>query len=141
MVNIIESAFGGAAGLARIASIASALALLGAPAPSTAHVESLYCAPMGGPHDRIASAGGSWLELTPDQLAFARGVWATMPAAHGRLPLGHSAFLSRGGNEPADSIYFIDDDMICARMFISRGLSERLIDVGAGLIVHGGDAS
>jgi len=119
---------------------AGALALA-APQASSAHVEGLYCASVAGPHDRIIGAGGSWTALTPDQLEFARGLWASMPASHARLPLGHAAFLSRGGNEPADSVYFIDDGMICARMFVSRGLAERIVDVGAGLITHSGDAS
>ncbi|MGA2043157.1 MAG: hypothetical protein ABSG83_07260 [Roseiarcus sp.] len=119
---------------------ASALAL-DAPQASPAHVEGLYCASVAGPHDRIVGAGGSWTALTADQLEFARGLWASMQASHGRLPLGHAAFLSRGGNEPADSVYFIDDGMICARMFVSRGLAERIVDVGAGLITHSGDAS
>jgi hypothetical protein len=128
----------------RSASLALLFALVlapGAPRTASAHVEGLYCAPMAGPHDRIIGAGGSWIALTPAQLEFARGVWASMPASHGRLPLGHTAFLSRGGGEPADSVYFIDDDMICARMFVSRGLAERIVDVGAGLITHSGDAS
>ncbi len=81
------------------------------------------------------------MELTADQLEFARGIWASMPAAHARLPLGHRAFLSRGGAEPADSVYFVDDDSICGRMFVSRGLAEQILDVGAGKIAHSGDSS
>ncbi len=127
------------ASLARL--LAAFVLALAAPRPVWAHVDGLYCAPMAGPHDRITGAGGSWVALTPAQLEFARGVWASMPASHGRLPLGHAAFLSRGGGEPADSVYFIDDEMICARMFVSRGLAERIVDVGAGLITHSGDAS
>jgi hypothetical protein len=132
---------GAVAGLAQIAAVAGAFALLAAPGSSSARVAGLYCAPMAGPHDRITRAGGSWVELTPDQLEFARGVWATMPAAHARLPLGHKAFLSKGGNEPADSVYFVDDDAICARMFVSRGLAEQIVEVGAGMITHSGDSS
>jgi hypothetical protein len=131
----------GGAGPARIAGVVAVLALAAAPRISSARVEGLYCAPMAGPHDRISRAGGSWVELTPDQVEFARGIWATMPAAHGRLPLGRKAFLSRGGAELADSVYFVDDDMICGRMFVSRGLADRIVEVGAGLIMHSGDSS
>ena len=121
--------------------LAFAVILGSALSPASARVESLYCAPMAGPHDRIVSAGGSWVELTFDQLQFARGIWASMPASHARLPLGHRAFLSRGGAEPADSVYFVDEDSICGRMFVSRGLEEQLLAVGAGKIEHSGDSS
>jgi hypothetical protein len=129
------------AGFGPIAYLGVAMSIIAAPAPASARVEGLYCAPMAGPHDRITSAGGSWVELNADQLEFARGVWASMPAAHARLPLGHRAFLSRGGAEPADSVYFVDDEDICARMFVSRGLAERIVEVGAGTIMHSGDSS
>jgi hypothetical protein len=132
---------GGVAGLARNAGVLGAIAFIAAGAPAAARVDSLYCAPIAGPHDRIVSAGGTWVELTADQLEFARGIWASMPAAHARLPLGHRAFLSRGGAEPADSVYFVDDDSICGRMFVSRGLAEQILDVGAGKIAHSGDSS
>lgn len=142
MANKLPPRFGGRApSLARIALLMGLAAAIAAPRSSSARVSGLYCAPMAGPHDRITSAGGSWIELTPDQFAFVRGVWATVPESHGMLPLGRKAFLSRGGNEPADSIYFIDEEMICARMFVSQGLAQRIIDVGAGLIPHSGDAS
>ena len=121
--------------------LAFAVILGSALSPASARVESLYCAPMAGPHDRIVSAGGSWVELTFDQLQFARGIWASMPASHARLPLGHRAFLSRGGAELADSVYFVDEDSICGRMFVSRGLEEQLLAVGAGKIEHSGDSS
>ena len=122
---------------------AAALAVIlgSALSPASARVDSLYCAPMAGPHDRIVNAGGSWVELTYDQLEFARGIWASMPAAHARLPLGHRAFLSRGGAEPADSIYFVDEDSICGRMFVSLDLEEQILAVGAGKIEHSGDSS
>jgi hypothetical protein len=122
---------------------AAALAVIlgSALSPASARVDSLYCAPMAGPHDRIVNAGGSWVELTFDQLQFARGIWASMPAAHARLPLGHRAFLSRGGAEPADSVYFVDEDSICGRMFVSFGLEEQILAVGAGKIEHSGDSS
>lgn len=141
MVKSTRSRVRGAAALGRIASLAAAIGLIGVPLPASARIEGLFCAPMAGPHERITSAGGSWVELTPDQLEFARGVWASMPAAHARLPLGHRAFLSRGGAEPADSVYFVDEDEICARMFVSRGLAERIVEVGAGAIMHTGDSS
>jgi hypothetical protein len=128
-------------GLARTAAILGAVVLSAPLSPVSARVDSLYCAPMAGPHDRIVNAGGSWVELTPDQLQFARGIWASMPAAHARLPLGHQAFLSRGGAEPADSVYFVDDESICGRMFVSRGLEEQILAVGAGKIEHGDDSS
>jgi hypothetical protein len=122
---------------------AAALAVIlgSALSPASARVDSLYCAPMAGPHDRIVNAGGSWVELTFDQLQFARGIWASMPAAHARLPLGHRAFLSRGGAEPADSVYFVDEDSICGRMFVSLDLEEQILAVGAGKIEHSGDSS
>ena len=125
----------------KLGGVALAAILGSALSPASARVDSLYCAPMAGPHDRIVNAGGSWLELSADQLQFARGIWASMPASHARLPLGHRAFLSRGGAEPADSVYFVDEDSICGRMFVSHGLEEQILAVGAGKIEHSGDAS
>lgn len=106
--------------------------------------EVATCELFSGPKARIEAGGGTVVELDKEQLNFARGIWVNTEGTHSDLPAGDKAYWAHGGFErdgkpsQLDSVYFVDGDQVCARMWVSAKFAPTILFIGAGDVVHVG---
>src|ERR1700734_2818651 len=121
-----------------IRSLALAGALAGLP-QIVAAAESSECVDVSGPKKAIEAHNGKWIQLTPDQWEFLRGIYAMNPVTPPGLPYGDKAALAKVDGNSGGLVFFIDGDKACTPMPVPDKLLAMMDDVATAKIIHEGD--
>ena len=117
----------------------AALAALFAALPVAAHAsDAVRCVDVSVPKKVVESQKGRWIELTPEQWEFLRGIYAMNPSTPPGLPFGDKAALARVDGNDAGLVFFLDGDRACTPMEAPKELLALLNDVAAAKISHEG---
>ena len=117
----------------------ASLALIGALAvlPQVAFAEtSSRCVDVSVPKDAIMARNGRWIELTPEQWQFMRGIYAMNPQTPAGLPYGDKAVLAQVEGNNGGMVFFIDGNKACTPMPIPVELITMMRDVATDTINH-----
>ena len=120
-----------------IRSLALAGALAALP-QIVAAAESGQCVDVSVPKHAIEARNGKWIQLTPDQWEFLRGIYAMNPLTPPGLPYGDKAALARVDGNPGGLVFFIDGDKACTPMPVPDKLLAMMDDVATAKINHEG---
>jgi hypothetical protein len=118
------------------------LALAGALAVSpqiVAAAESAQCVDVSVPKHAIEARNGKWIQLTPEQWEFLRGIYAMNPLTPPGLPYGDKAALAKVDGNDGGLIFFIDGDKACTPMPVPDKLLAMMDDVATAKINHEGN--
>src|SRR5580700_2738333 len=94
----------------RSLALAGALAIL---PQIVAAAESGQCVDVSVPKHAIEARNGKWIQLTPDQWQFLRGIYAMNPLTPPGLPYGDKAALATIKGHPGGVVFFIDGNKAC----------------------------
>ena len=83
------------------------------------------CVDIAVPKDAVMARHGNWMELTPEQWQFLRGVYVLDPQTPPGLPYGDKAVLAQIDGRPGGLVLFIDGDKACTPIADSRRASFR----------------
>ena len=100
--------------------------------------ETGQCVDISVPKQAVAAHNGKWIELTPDQWQFLRGIYAMNPLTPPGLPYGDRAALARVDGNSGGLIFFIDGDKACTPMPVPDTLLGMMDDVATAKINHEG---
>ena len=100
--------------------------------------ENGQCVSVSVPKQAIEARNGKWIELTPDQWEFLRGIYAMNPLTPPGLPFGDKAALARVDGNAGGLIFFIDGDKACTPMPVPDTLLSMMDDVATAKINHEG---
>ena len=120
-----------------IRSLALAGALAALP-QVVAAAESAQCVDVSVPKHAIEARNGKWIQLTPEQWEFLRGIYAMNPLTPPGLPYGDKAALARVDGNSGGLIFFIDGDKACTPMPVPDKLLAMMDDVATAKINHEG---
>ena len=81
------------------------------------------CIDVSVPKQAIAAHNGKWIELTPEQWQFLRGIYAMNPETPAGLPYGDKAVLAQVEGNSGGLVFFIDGDKACTPMPVPRELA------------------
>ena len=81
---------------------------------------------------------GKWIELTPAQWQFLRGVYVLNPETPAGLPYGDKAVLAQLDNGAGGLVFFIDGDKACTPMRAPPELVTLMEEVATAKINHVG---
>jgi hypothetical protein len=109
-------------------SIAPALAA-GAPPPSR-------CVDVSTLKEVMAANAVRWIQLTPEQWQFMRGIYAMNPQTPPGLPYGDKAVLAQLDGNNGGMIFFIDGGRACTPMPVPAELVTMMRDVATGEVPH-----
>ena len=116
------------------------LAFLGAvavlPQIAFAADNSSRCVDVSVPKNAITAHNGRWIELTPEQWQFMRGIYAMNPQTPAGLPYGDKAVLAQVDGNNGGMVFFIDGDKACTPMPIPVELISMMRDVATDTINH-----
>jgi hypothetical protein len=116
-----------------------ALAALLAIAPQLAFAaEPGQCVDVSVPKHAIEARNGKWIQLTPEQWEFLRGIYAMNPLTPPGLPYGDKAALAKVDGNDGGLIFFIDGDKACTPMPVPKTLLSMMDDVATAKINHEG---
>jgi hypothetical protein len=118
-------------------SLALAVAVAAAPHFALAG-EPGQCVDISVPKKAIEARNGKWIELTPDQWQFLRGIYAMNPLTPPGLPYGDKAALAKVEGNSGGLIFFIDGDRACTPMPVPETLLSMMDDVATAKINHEG---
>ena len=119
----------------RSLALAGALTLL----PQTIFAaETGNCVDISVPKHAIEARNGRWIELTPDQWQFLRGIYAMNPLTPPGLPYGDKAALAKVEGNTGGLVFFIDGDRACTPMPVPDALLTMMDDVATAKISHEG---
>ena len=119
----------------RLLALAAALAIL----PRVAFAgETGQCVDISVPKAAIETHHGKWIELTPEQWEFLRGIYAMNPETPPGLPYGDKAALAKVDGNSGGLIFFIDGDKACTPMPVPDTLLSMIDDVATAKINHEG---
>jgi hypothetical protein len=119
----------------RSLALAAALAIL----PQLAYAgETSQCVDVSVPKQAIEAHHGKWIELTPDQWQFLRGIYAMNPLTPPGLPYGDKAALAKVDGNSGGLVFFIDGDKACTPMPVPQTLLSMMDDVATAKISHEG---
>ena len=119
----------------RILALAAALATL----PQLALAgETSHCVDISVPKKAIEAHNGKWIELTPEQWEFLRGIYAMNPLTPPGLPYGDKAALAKVDGDSGGLVFFIDGDKACTPMPVPDKLLSMMDDVATAKINHEG---
>jgi hypothetical protein len=119
----------------RSLALAGALAVL----PQMAFAaETGQCVDVSVPKHAIEARNGKWIELTPDQWQFLRGIYAMNPLTPPGLPYGDKAALATIEGNSGGLIFFIDGERACTPMSVPESLLSMMDDVATAKINHEG---
>jgi len=119
----------------RILAAAGALMVL----PLAAHAEEkARCVDVSVPKKAVAEHNGKWIQLTPDQWQFLRGIYAMNPLTPPGLPYGDKAALATISGKSGGMIFFLDGDLACTPMVAPDTLLGMMDDVATAKINHEG---
>jgi len=96
------------------------------------------CVDVSVPKQLIEARNGKWIELTPDQWQFLRGIYAMNPTTPPGLPYGDKAALAKIDGGAGGLVFFIDGDKACTPMTIPDSLLAMMDDVATAKISHEG---
>ena len=96
------------------------------------------CVDISVPKQAIEAHKGKWIELTPEQWEFLRGIYAMNPLTPPGLPYGDKAALARVEGNTGGLVFFIDGDKACTPMAIPDALLTMIDDVATAKISHEG---
>jgi hypothetical protein len=120
----------------RILALAGALMVL----PALAHAaDAAKCVDISVSKQAVEARNGKWIELTPDQWQFLRGIYAMNPLTPPGLPYGDKAALATIDGNNGGLVFFIDGDRACTPMPVPKELLAMMDDVATAKIVHEGD--
>jgi hypothetical protein len=94
------------------------------------------CVNISVPKDAIMARKGRWIELTPEQWQFLRGVYVVNPETPPGLPYGDKAVLAEVDGNAGGLVFFIDGDKACTPMPIPHELLAMMHDVATDTISH-----
>jgi hypothetical protein len=100
--------------------------------------DAAHCVDVSVPKKAVEANSGKWIELTPDQWQFLRGIYAMNPLTPPGLPYGDKAALARVDGNPGGLVFFIDGDRACTPMPVPKELLVMMDDVGTAKITHEG---
>ena len=108
--------------------------------PQMANADSFanVCVDASAPKQVIAARNGKWIELTPEQWQFLRGVYVMNPQTPAGLPYGDKAVLAQVENYPDGLVFFIDGDKACTPMRAPPELLALMQEVATAKINHVG---
>ncbi len=120
-------------------SLAVAAALLVVP-PKALAGENVAgrCVDVTVPRNAIMARNGKWIELTPEQWQFLRGVAVLNPETPPGLPYGDKAVLAQLENVAGGLVFFIDGDKACTPMRAPPALLTLMEEVATAKINHEG---
>jgi hypothetical protein len=120
----------------RVLALAGALMVL----PALAHAaDAAKCVDISVSKKAVEARNGKWIELTPDQWQFLRGIYAMNPLTPPGLPYGDKAALATVDGNNGGLVFFIDGDRACTPMPVPKELLVMMDDVATAKIVHEGD--
>jgi hypothetical protein len=76
-----------------------------------------HCVDVSVPRNEVVARNGKWIELTPDQWQFLRGVYAMDSESAPELPYGDKAALAQIAGNSDGLVFFIDGDKACTPMW------------------------
>jgi hypothetical protein len=94
------------------------------------------CVDISVPKGAIAARNGKWIELTPEQWQFLRGIYAMNPETPAGLPYGDKAVLAQVEGNTGGLVFFIDGDKACTPMPVPHELLAMMHDVATQTINH-----
>lgn len=97
---------------------------------------SSRCVDVSVPKDAITARNGKWIELTPEQWQFMRGIYAMNPETPAGLPYGDKAVLAQVDGNKGGMVFFIDGNKACTPMPIPVELIAMMQDVATDTINH-----
>ena len=97
---------------------------------------SSLCMDVSVSKEAITSRNGQWIELTPEQWQFLRGIYAMNPNTPPGLPFGDKAALAQVDGDSGGLVFFIDGDKACTPMAIPHALIAMVKDVAMDNIAH-----
>jgi hypothetical protein len=97
---------------------------------------SARCVDVSVPKDAITARNGKWIELTPQQWEFMRGIYAMNPQTPAGLPYGDKAVLAEVDGNNGGMVFFIDGNKACTPMPIPVELIAMMQDVATDTISH-----
>ena len=116
-------------------AIVGALTVLPQTAFAAENVPSL-CIDISVPKGAIAARNGKWIELTPEQWQFLRGIYAMNPETPAGLPYGDKAVLAQVEGNTGGLVFFIDGNKACTPMPVPHELLAMMHDVATATINH-----
>ncbi len=96
------------------------------------------CVDVSEPKAAIEKLHGKWIELTPEQWEFLRGIYAMNPLTPPGLPFGDKAALAKVDGRKEGLVFFIDGDRACTPMAAPEALLALMDDVATAKITHEG---
>jgi hypothetical protein len=96
------------------------------------------CIDISLPRQEVIARHGKWIELTPDQWQFLRGIYAMNPETPPGLPYGDKAVLAQIEGKTDGLVFFIDGDKACTPMRAPPELLVLMQEVATGGIIHQG---
>ena len=96
------------------------------------------CVDIAVPKDAVMARHGNWMELTPEQWQFLRGVYVVNPQTPPGLPYGDKAALAEVDGNPGALVFFIDGNKACTPMLVPHELLAMMQDVATDKIGHDG---
>jgi hypothetical protein len=120
----------------RYLALAGALIVL--PHVVYASDEVSRCVDLSVPKKAIEARNGKWIELTPEQWQFLRGIYAMNPLTPPGLPYGDKAVLAKVDGNSGGLVFFIDGDKACTPMPVPDTLLSMMDDVATAKITHEG---
>ena len=119
----------------RSVAVATVLAVL----PVVAFADDLTrCVDVSVPKKAVEAEKGTWIELTPEQWEFLRGIYAMNPTTPPGLPFGDKAALAKIDGRDSGLVFFLDGDRACTPMTAPKELLALLDDVATAKIAHEG---
>jgi len=100
--------------------------------------EAARCVDVSVPKKAVEAQNGKWIELTPDQWQFLRGIYAMNPLTPPGLPYGDKAALAKVDGKKDGLVFFIDGDRACTPMAAPEALLTLMDDVATAKITHEG---
>src|SRR5208282_2296436 len=100
--------------------------------------DAARCVDVSAPKAAVEKMHGKWIELTPDQWQFLRGIYAMNPLTPPGLPYGDKAALARVDGKQEGLVFFIDGDRACTPMAAPEALLTMMDDVASAKINHEG---
>jgi hypothetical protein len=94
------------------------------------------CVDVSVPKQAIIAHNGRWIQLTPEQWQFMRGIYAMNPQTPAGLPYGDKAVLAQVDGNNGGMIFFIDGDKACTPMPVPVELIAMMRDVATDTINH-----
>jgi hypothetical protein len=99
---------------------------------------AIRCVDVSVPKSAIKAHDGKWIELTPEQWEFLRGIYAMNPNTPPGLPYGDKAVLAEVEGSAGGVVFFIDGEKACTPMPIPHELVAMMQDVATATINHEG---